>query len=101
MKVGRHCAISALTGISGSAVLGDGVTVGGQVGFTDQYDAGVRELLRIDELAAARLLQDLEPALQRYRRVEPAALGAVDEQLRHSLLRPLAAILARLNADGL
>jgi len=70
-----------------------------QVGFTDQYDAGVRELLRIDELAAAGLLEQLGPALQRYGTVEPAASAAVDDQLRHGLLRPFSVLLARLSAD--
>ena len=33
VQVGRHCALSAQTGISGSCVLGDGVIIGGQVGM--------------------------------------------------------------------
>ena len=40
VKVGRHCALSAQTGISGSCVLGDGVTTGGQVGMGDHVKIG-------------------------------------------------------------
>lgn len=40
VKVGRHCALSAQTGISGSCVLGDGVIAGGQVGIRDHVRIG-------------------------------------------------------------
>ncbi len=40
VKVGRHCALSAQTGISGSCVLGDGVISGGQVGIRDHVRIG-------------------------------------------------------------
>ncbi len=40
VKTGSHCALSAQTGISGSCVLGDGVTAGGQVGIADHITVG-------------------------------------------------------------
>ena len=40
VRIGRHCALSAQTGISGSCVLGDGVTAGGQVGIGDHVTVG-------------------------------------------------------------
>ncbi|MFN2371348.1 MAG: UDP-3-O-(3-hydroxymyristoyl)glucosamine N-acyltransferase [Candidatus Krumholzibacteriia bacterium] len=40
VRIGRHCALSAQTGISGSSVLGDGVTAGGQVGVGDHLTIG-------------------------------------------------------------
>ena len=35
VRIGRHCAIAAQTGISGSAEIGDFVVMGGQVGIGD------------------------------------------------------------------
>ena len=40
VKVGSHCALSAQTGISGSAQIGDRVTMGGQVGVSHQVKIG-------------------------------------------------------------
>jgi UDP-3-O-[3-hydroxymyristoyl] glucosamine N-acyltransferase len=40
VQVGRACAMSAQTGISGSCVLEDGVTLGGQVGVADHLRIG-------------------------------------------------------------
>ncbi len=40
VKVGRACAMSAQTGISGSCTLEDGVTLGGKVGIADHLRVG-------------------------------------------------------------
>ncbi len=40
VTIGSHCAISAQTGISGSAQVGDRVTMGGQVGVSHQVTIG-------------------------------------------------------------
>ncbi len=40
VTIGKHCALSAQTGISGSCCLGDGVTCGGQVGIADHVQIG-------------------------------------------------------------
>jgi UDP-3-O-[3-hydroxymyristoyl] glucosamine N-acyltransferase len=40
VRIGRHCAIAALVGISGSAEIGDGVVVGGQAGFAEHVRVG-------------------------------------------------------------
>ena len=40
VAIGRHCAISAQTGISGSSILGDGLVLGGQVGVADHLKLG-------------------------------------------------------------
>ncbi len=40
VTVGRSCAFSAQTGISGSCRVGDQVTMGGQVGISDHVDIG-------------------------------------------------------------
>ncbi len=40
VTVGRHCAVSAQCGISGSSQLGDGVVLGGQVGVADHITVG-------------------------------------------------------------
>lgn len=40
VRIGRHCALSAQTGIAGSCELGDGVIAGGQVGIADHLKVG-------------------------------------------------------------
>lgn len=40
VTVGANCALSAQTGVSGSCVLGDWVTMGGQVGCADHLNVG-------------------------------------------------------------
>jgi UDP-3-O-[3-hydroxymyristoyl] glucosamine N-acyltransferase len=57
VKVGRHCALSAQTGISGSCVIGDGVTAGGQVGIADHVTIG--DGARIG--AQSGIMKDVEP----------------------------------------
>jgi UDP-3-O-[3-hydroxymyristoyl] glucosamine N-acyltransferase len=42
VRIGRHCAVAALVGISGSAEIGDFVVVGGQAGLADQVRVGAR-----------------------------------------------------------
>jgi UDP-3-O-[3-hydroxymyristoyl] glucosamine N-acyltransferase len=36
--IGRHCVLASQTGISGSAVIGDNVMTGGQVGVADHEE---------------------------------------------------------------
>jgi UDP-3-O-[3-hydroxymyristoyl] glucosamine N-acyltransferase len=40
VRIGRHCAIAAQTGISGSVTIGDGVLLGGRVGVVDHASIG-------------------------------------------------------------
>jgi UDP-3-O-[3-hydroxymyristoyl] glucosamine N-acyltransferase len=40
VSIGRHCLLAAQVGISGSSVLGDGVTMGGQAGVADHLTIG-------------------------------------------------------------
>ncbi|MFO7639601.1 MAG: UDP-3-O-(3-hydroxymyristoyl)glucosamine N-acyltransferase [bacterium] len=40
VRIGRDCVIAAMTGIAGSAVLGDRVKIGGQVGISDHARVG-------------------------------------------------------------
>jgi len=57
VKIGRHCALSAQTGISGSCVLGDGVTAGGQVGIADHVTIGDGAKIG----AQSGIMKDVEP----------------------------------------
>jgi UDP-3-O-[3-hydroxymyristoyl] glucosamine N-acyltransferase len=45
VTIGRHCAISAQTGLSGSCQVGDWVSMGGQVGVADHRQIGDRAML--------------------------------------------------------
>ena len=40
VRIGRHCAIAAQVGISGSTEIGDGVMIGGQAGFAGHMKVG-------------------------------------------------------------
>lgn len=40
VRIGRHCAIAAHGGISGSVTIGDGVLLGGRVGIADHISVG-------------------------------------------------------------
>lgn len=40
VRIGRHCAIAAHTGLSGSVVIGDGCLLGGAVGIADHVTIG-------------------------------------------------------------
>ena len=40
VRIGRHCAIAAQAGISGSVTIGDGVMLGGRVGISDHVHIG-------------------------------------------------------------
>ncbi len=40
VRIGRHCALSAQTGVSGSCRVGDGVIMAGQVGVADHRQVG-------------------------------------------------------------
>jgi UDP-3-O-[3-hydroxymyristoyl] glucosamine N-acyltransferase len=42
VSVGRHCVISAQSGVSGSSTIGDDVTIAGQVGIADHLRIGNR-----------------------------------------------------------
>jgi UDP-3-O-[3-hydroxymyristoyl] glucosamine N-acyltransferase len=44
-SIGRHCALAAQTGISGSVQVGDYVMMGGQVGIADHLTIGDRAML--------------------------------------------------------
>lgn len=60
VQVGRHCALSAQTGIAGSCVLGDGVISGGQVGVGDHLKIGAGAKLG----GQTGVTQDLPPGSQ-------------------------------------
>lgn len=57
VKVGRHCALSAQSGISGSCVLGDGVIAGGQIGIADHVTVGSGARIG----AQSGIMKDVEP----------------------------------------
>jgi UDP-3-O-[3-hydroxymyristoyl] glucosamine N-acyltransferase len=57
VHIGRHCAIAALTGISGSVEIEDFVAVGGQVGFAEHVHVGTRTRIG----AQSGVISDLEP----------------------------------------
>ncbi len=40
VRIGRHCAIAAQAGISGSVIIGDGVLLGGRAGISDHVTIG-------------------------------------------------------------
>ncbi len=42
VRIGRHCAIAAQTGLSGTAEIGDFVVIGGQAGVADHMKVGAR-----------------------------------------------------------
>lgn len=100
--LGRHCAISAQTGISGSCQIGDHVTMGGQVGLADHLAVGDNAKLAaksgiykdvpsgmtmfgypaFERTAAFKMVANMRKIpelLQRLRRVE-RALEAKDEK---------------------
>ncbi|MEE8410459.1 MAG: PEP/pyruvate-binding domain-containing protein [Myxococcota bacterium] len=68
-------------------------------GVPTEYAAGYDHLERVLEWGRARLLADLGLALNRYESVEPRARNVIDDQLRSSLMLPMAAVLDRLSAD--
>ena len=57
VKIGRHCSLSAQTGVSGSSVLGDGVIAGGQVGIADHVNIGAGAKIG----AQSGLMKDVAP----------------------------------------
>lgn len=57
VRIGRHCAIAALTGISGSVEIEDFVVVAGQVGFADHVHIGSRTRIG----AQSGVMSNLEP----------------------------------------
>lgn len=57
VHIGRHCAIAALTGISGSVEIEDFVAVGGQVGFAEHVHVGARTRIG----AQSGVMSNLEP----------------------------------------
>ena len=57
VQVGRHCSLSAQTGISGSCTVGDGVIMGGQVGIADHVKIG--DGVKIG--AKSGIMKDIEP----------------------------------------
>jgi UDP-3-O-[3-hydroxymyristoyl] glucosamine N-acyltransferase len=44
-RIGKHCVICSMTGIGGSSIVEDGVTVSGQVGVTDHVRVGKGAIL--------------------------------------------------------
>jgi UDP-3-O-[3-hydroxymyristoyl] glucosamine N-acyltransferase len=56
VRIGRHCAIAAQVGISGSAEIGDGVVVGGQAGFAEHVRVGTRSRIG----AQSGIMSDIE-----------------------------------------
>jgi UDP-3-O-[3-hydroxymyristoyl] glucosamine N-acyltransferase len=57
VTIGRHCILVSQTGISGSAVLEDGVLAGGQVGIADHVTIGAGATLG----AQAGIISDVAP----------------------------------------
>ena len=57
VRIGRHCAIAAQVGISGSAEIEDFVVVAGQVGMADHVRIGTRTRIG----AQAGVMSDIEP----------------------------------------
>ncbi|MEO1172635.1 MAG: hypothetical protein AAFX94_11395, partial [Myxococcota bacterium] len=69
-------------------------------GQAREYGEGLEQATRILDWAAARVTADLEPALARYERVEPRAVGVVDDILRSGVMLPAAKLLDRLALDA-
>ena len=91
VRIGRHCALSAQTGVAGSCTLRDGVITGGQVGIADHIVIG--DGARIG--AQAGVIRDV-PA-----RAAMFGYPALDFQESFRItaaLRRLPAALARLRA---
>ncbi len=61
VRIGRHCAIAAQAGISGSVVIGDFVMLGGRVGIADHVTIGDRAQLA----AGSGVMHDI-PAGQKW-----------------------------------
>ncbi|MEM6531382.1 MAG: PEP/pyruvate-binding domain-containing protein [Myxococcota bacterium] len=68
-------------------------------GKASDYAAGLEQASRILDWAAARVVSDVAPALERYERVEPRAVGVVDDILRSGVMLPAAKLLDRLAVD--
>lgn len=56
VRIGRHCAIAAMVGISGSVEIGDCVVVGGQAAFADHVRVGAKAQIG----AQSGVMSDLE-----------------------------------------
>jgi hypothetical protein len=69
-------------------------------GSPEMYTQGVRQLTRVLEWARAGLMAELGAPLLRYQAVEAGARGVLDDQLRGSVMLPLAAVLDRLVTDA-
>jgi len=78
-RIGRRCVIAALTGISGSATVGDDVRMAGQVGIVDHMSIGSGATIG----AQAGVMKDV-PAGQ-------SQLGSPADEI-HQALRQMAAI---------
>ena len=78
-RIGRRCVIAALTGISGSATVGDDVRMAGQVGIVDHMSIGSGATIA----AQAGVMKDV-PAGQ-------SQLGTPADEI-HQALRQMAAI---------
>ncbi len=55
--IGRCCLIAAMTGISGSCKIGDGVVMGGQVGVSDHVTIGNKSMIA----AQSGIMKDIPP----------------------------------------
>jgi UDP-3-O-[3-hydroxymyristoyl] glucosamine N-acyltransferase len=57
VRIGRHCAIAAMSGISGSVEIGDFAMLGGRVGITDHVRIGDRAQIA----AGSGVMNDIPP----------------------------------------
>jgi UDP-3-O-[3-hydroxymyristoyl] glucosamine N-acyltransferase len=57
VRIGAHCVIVALTGISGSVTIGDGAMIGGQVGVADHVTIGAGAQV----VSQSGLMRDVPP----------------------------------------
>ncbi|MBO9194060.1 UDP-3-O-(3-hydroxymyristoyl)glucosamine N-acyltransferase [Rhizobium sp. 16-449-1b] len=82
VRIGRHCAVVSQVGIAGSAIIGDGVQIGGH--------SGIRGHITINDgaqiAAMSGVVSDI-PAGERY--------GGIPARPAHDFLREVAAVMMR------
>jgi UDP-3-O-[3-hydroxymyristoyl] glucosamine N-acyltransferase len=82
VRIGRHCAVVSQVGIAGSAVIGDGVQIGGH--------SGIRGHITINDgaqvAAMSGVVADI-PAGERY--------GGIPARPAHDFLREVASVMMR------
>ncbi|MEO0812074.1 MAG: hypothetical protein AAFY60_04360, partial [Myxococcota bacterium] len=69
-------------------------------GRSKEFAKGLEQASRILEWARARVQADIGAPLMRYERIEPRAVGVIDDVLRSGVMLPAAKLLDRLALDA-